>query len=727
MAALLPTRRSADAAARMIVPAAIVIVAVLLLILASIHRATQHNNAETLEMQRALAHNALTATLGNLETALVKASGNVDLESASPSRFLALVTNPDALEAFDAVGLVDAGATPTISSVRLGAIGSDVQGRALDAVAQAIGRLRFENNVPEGPLPQRAFRFLPETRLVIQAGQIVMVALSPLGPDKQAAGHTSFGVRFLDAEFLSALAGRFGGRNLRIVAGATVTPATAAIPLFGKSGEVDAALIWEADLPSDRIMRIVNPVLAFAAMILLMFSLFALYHMRGILKDVISAEAKAKHAAAHDSLTGLANRISFMDRLRRELARLERAEKGLAVVFIDLDKFKEINDSLGHPAGDQLLVDVGKRLAEQLRGTDTLARLGGDEFAIVQTQVQNARDAETLARRLLDSVREPFEIAGAEAYIGLSIGIAMAPENSSNAEDLMRFADVALYRSKTSGRNRFSFFENSMDEAVRIRKLVEDDLRTAIEEDHLRLVYQPQVSADGTKLVSVEALVRWHHPTQGLISPLQFISIAEERGLIGPLGDWVLRKACEDGRQWGGLTVGVNVSAIQFKQRDFVAGVGAILKETGFTPTNLEIELTESVVVDDADKAEEAMMELRAMGIRLALDDFGTGYSSLIYLRRFAFDKIKIDKSFLESMEATGESAILVHSVVHLGRALGLTVTAEGVETDEQHRFLQAVGCHLLQGYYFSKPVPASEITRMIACGRVGPAIGNAA
>jgi diguanylate cyclase len=248
--------------------------------------------------------------------------------------------------------------------------------------------------------------------------------------------------------------------------------------------------------------------------------------------------------------------------------------------------------------------------------------------------------------------------------------------------------------------------------------VVEDDLRHAIERNQLELYYQPQVSADGSKILGVEALVRWRHPVLGLIPPIEFITIAEERGLIVQLGEWVIRQACKDAIHWEDITVACNVSAIQFRQTDFVDSVKKALEDTGFEPTRLELELTESVVVADADQAEDSIMELRSMGIKLALDDFGTGYSSLIYLRRFAFDKIKLDKSFLDSLEDTGESAILVHSVVHLGRALGLTVTAEGVETAEQQRFLQAVGCHLLQGYLFSRPVPFAQMNDMLKLQR---------
>jgi diguanylate cyclase (GGDEF)-like protein len=383
-------------------------------------------------------------------------------------------------------------------------------------------------------------------------------------------------------------------------------------------------------------------------------------------------------------------------------------------MFIDLDRFKDVNDAYGHQAGDDLIQLVAQRILELLPARDTLARLGGDEFAIIQTELGSHEDVERLSRRILDILTRPFAVAHTQVTVGASIGVALAPEHADTRENLMKLADTALYQAKSEGRNRTSFFQTRMDEALRMRKVVEDDLRRAIQEDQLILHYQPLFSSDGETIVGLEALVRWPHPERGLISPAEFISIAEERGLVIPLGEWVLRRACEDGARWPNLRVAVNVSPIQFRHRDFVDSVVRVLEDTKFDPTRLELELTEGVVVGDADAAEAAMVDLRALGVHLALDDFGTGYSSLIYLRRFAFDKIKIDRSFLESMEATGESAILVHSIVHLGRALGLIVTAEGVETKEQHRFLQALGCHQLQGYLFSRPVPREEIDRML-------------
>jgi diguanylate cyclase len=429
---------------------------------------------------------------------------------------------------------------------------------------------------------------------------------------------------------------------------------------------------------------------------------------------MLSSEERAQHLAGHDTLSGLPNRLRFTEHLTSLLSRVHEGSQGIAVLFIDLDKFKEVNDTYGHAAGDLVLIGCAERMAKQLRTGDILARFGGDEFAVIQTGVRTALDAEMLARRLIESIRPAFQIGSQEAYIGASIGIALSVHNGTDAAELMRVADIAMYRAKNAGRNRACFFEQRMDDNLRIRKVVEDDLRHAIARNELELHYQPQVSADGTRIVGVEALVRWRHPVAGLMPPIEFIAIAEERGLIVQLGEWVIRRACLDASRWPGVTVACNVSAVQFRQQDFVKSVANAISETAFDASRLELELTESVVVEDADQAENSIMELRSMGVKLALDDFGTGYSSLIYLRRFAFDKIKLDKSFLDSLEDTGESAILVHSVVHLGRALGLTVTAEGVETTEQQRFLQAVGCHLLQGYLFSRPVTADQIDAML-------------
>jgi diguanylate cyclase len=550
----------------------------------------------------------------------------------------------------------------------------------------------------------------PLARLVSDGLSVDAIAIKPL-IIRGGAGYL-VGVKGYPQAEMERLARLIGIRDAHLT---FVRPEQgAAIAVADIAGATRAYVAWTPERPGDLLRQRLIPVLGFGLVVALLLLILLVLYIRWLARDLAKSQEQARVLVGRDPLSSLPNRLVFTERLDYEIGRLGRMEGGIAVHLLDLDRFKDVNDTYGHPAGDDLIKQVAGRLTDLLRSGDTLARLGGDEFAIIQTGLRSMGDAETLARRILDSISAPFPIAGAQVSVGVSIGIAVAPENGLTHEVLMRLADTALYQAKSEGRNRFSFFERTMDEAIRMRKVVEEDLRHAISRNELALHYQPVYSADGSTVVGVEALVRWPHAKQGMISPTRFIGLAEERGLVIPLGEWVLRRACEDGKRWPGLRIAVNVSPLQFRHRDFVDSVVRTLKDTGFDPTRLELELTEGVVVEDADAAEAAMMELRALGVNLALDDFGTGYSSLIYLRRFAFDKIKIDRSFLESMEATGESAILVHSIVHLGRALGLTVTAEGVETKEQHRFLQALGCHQLQGFLFSRPVPPQDIDRLL-------------
>ena len=432
------------------------------------------------------------------------------------------------------------------------------------------------------------------------------------------------------------------------------------------------------------------------------------------LRTLAAREAHSAALAGSDLLSGLPNRLFFTQLLDSEIARVTRSGGGFALLYLDLDRFKEINDRYGHDAGDSLLVAATQRITAMLRGSDRMCRLGGDEFAIIQTAITDEPDAEALAARILTALKEPFSLGDRLVEVGASIGIAMCPSHATVREELMRLADLSLYRAKNDGRNRYSLFRSQLGDEVRRQKAYEYELAQAIRDGSLLLEYQPIMGADGITMKGVEALVRWPHPTLGVIPPGDFIQLAEERGLIVPLGEWVLRKACEDAGCWPGLKVAVNVSSLQFRQREFLDTVVRILEETGLDPRRLELELTESVIISDAEAAETIMLGLQQTGVRLALDDFGTGYSSLIYLRRFAFDKIKIDRSFIEAMEGHGESAIIVHSIVHLGRELGMTVTAEGIETEDQARFLQALGCHELQGFYLSPPVAASIITEML-------------
>jgi diguanylate cyclase len=550
-------------------------------------------------------------------------------------------------------------------------------------------------------------------RYMVENGALRLLAATLLPASGQDAAVVLVATRILDDEALRRLGARLSVNTLTL-SPARGEPRSNSFNIAGPDGAVAAQISWISDRPGDPILNRLLPIAVFSALAIILFAWLAFVHVTRVTDNMLRSEERAQHMAGHDILSGLPNRLRFTEHLISLLPRCQQDGGGLAVLFIDLDKFKEVNDTYGHAAGDFVIVGCAERMASQLRASDVLARFGGDEFAIIQTGVRSAHDAELLGRRIVDAIRPAFQIGEAEAYVGASIGIALAPENGFDAAELMRLADIAMYRAKNEGRNRACFFEQRMDDTLRLRKVVEDDLRHAITRNELVLHYQPQVSADGSRIIGVEALVRWLHPVHGLIPPLEFIGIAEERGMIIQLGEWVIRRACLDAAKWGDITVACNVSAIQFRQQDFVQSVSNALADTHFDPARLELELTESIVVADADQAESSMMDLRAMGVKLALDDFGTGYSSLIYLRRFAFDKIKLDKSFLDSLEDTGESAILVHSVVHLGRALGLTVTAEGVETADQQRFLQAVGCHLLQGYLFSRPIPAAQMDELL-------------
>ena len=393
------------------------------------------------------------------------------------------------------------------------------------------------------------------------------------------------------------------------------------------------------------------------------------------------------------------------------IGEVRRGGPSAAVFYIDLDHFKDVNDTLGHHIGDELILNVTQRLSRVMRGEDLVARLGGDEFAIITSCASDSYSLQAIAGRIISAVSAPYAISGHNIIIGSSIGIAVIDRRAGDAADILRYADMALYRAKNEGRNRACIYDAAMDADLSNRKLLEGDLREAIENHQLRLLYQPIVNKSGETVVGVEALCRWTHPTRGEIPPSEFIAVAEHSGLIIELGAWVLRQACLDGKAWPGLTVSVNVSPLQFRRTDFFDVVQNTLNETEFDPARLEIELTESVLLGNVDTAEAGMLRLRALGVRLALDDFGTGYSSLLYLRRLPFDKLKIDRSFVLSIEKAADAAAIVHAVVSLGRGLGMKVTAEGVETADQQLFLRAAGVHFMQGYRFGRAVTAAEIT----------------
>jgi len=424
------------------------------------------------------------------------------------------------------------------------------------------------------------------------------------------------------------------------------------------------------------------------------------------------AEKKIIHLARHDALTGLANRAEFNARLEEATKRLRRNGGAIAVMMLDLDKFKAVNDTLGHPAGDQLLVEVARRLKSSVRETDVLARLGGDEFAIIQEGAANQHEAAlALALRIINAICQPCDLSGQQASVGTSIGIALAPQHGSDPEELLKRADLALYNVKAGGRNDFRVFQPEMLEVVHSQQSAENKLRDAIARDEFELHYQPQVDAKTRQLCSVEALVRWRHPTKGLVPPDEFIPLAESSGLIVPLGEWVLQQACRDAASWPAkIKVAVNLSAVQFKRGNLFDVILCTLVESGLAPERLELEITETALLENQGAHLATIRQLKNLGISLALDDFGTGHSSINYLTIFPFDKIKIDKSFTQGVLKRRDYKAVVAATLALAQGLGTVTTAEGVETEEQFEYMREAGVDLVQGYLFGRPVPARQL-----------------
>lgn len=437
--------------------------------------------------------------------------------------------------------------------------------------------------------------------------------------------------------------------------------------------------------------------------------------------EIKQREERIQHMAHHDALTGLPNRVLFQSRVKDAIEQSEKDDKMVAICCLDLDHFKNVNDTLGHPAGDALLCIVAERIKAEIRDVDTVARLGGDEFAIVLSGLKDQKLLDRVANRILKSLALPVSIDGHETVTGASMGIAILSKESSDSNKLLKNADLALYRAKTEGRNAFRFFKQEMDESALARRKVEVDLRLAIERDQLQLYFQPLVNTGDDKIAGFEALVRWNHPELGLVCPDDFISVAEETGLIVPMGEWVLRTACAEAVKWSvPVKVAVNISPAQFKQTRLVEFISKTLKETTLDPGRLELEITETVLMRNTAETMETLYRLKGLGVRIAMDDFGTGYSSLGNLRSFPFDKIKIDRSFVSDLGTNAEAAAIVRAVVGLGRSLGIDTTAEGVETRDQLVYLRIEGCSEIQGFYYSKPRPGDDIADLLEDNTAG-------
>jgi len=427
------------------------------------------------------------------------------------------------------------------------------------------------------------------------------------------------------------------------------------------------------------------------------------------------AQSKIDFLAHFDSLTGLANRAHLQHELESKLQNLEPSTK-LAVLCIDLDRFKAVNDTLGHPIGDDLLRVVATRLKAAVRPSDIVARLGGDEFAVIQSGVRSIDNIGVVSERIISELAAPFLIQGHSINISGSIGVSVATEGTCDPADLLKRADLALYEAKSSGRNACRFFEHGMDERIQKRHALESDLRRAIIENQFELHYQPLFDLTRNEIEGFEALIRWRHPTRGLVSPIEFIPIAEETGLIKQIGKWVLRQACQDASTWPAeISVAVNLSSVQFTDSALYGDVVEALAKSSLVPERLELEVTESIILQDTETTLQTLREFKALGIRIAMDDFGTGYSSLAYLQKFPFDKIKIDRAFIDGINLNKDSLAIVRAVTSLSQSMGIKTTGEGVETEAELACLRVEGCTQAQGYLISKPVPAKAVADLLA------------
>lgn len=488
----------------------------------------------------------------------------------------------------------------------------------------------------------------------------------------------------------------------------------ASITLEDPAGDVIDTLYWQSRTPGSEMLSTILPVLSLLAIAIGGLMGVVIIFTRQSTRKLAMSKARAVYASKHDSLSGLPNRDLFNQRLSEALAAWA-PHKGMAsVIYLDLDHFKDINDTLGHAAGDDVIRSLAARLQLALPPTALLGRISGDEFALLMTECPSREWVEQQLRNIHDQLNTPLKIAGTELYVSMSMGAVVAPNDGMEPGELLRKADIALYDAKESGRARWSFFASYMEDQVHTRENIARELRKAIDSDSLSVAYQPQLAADSNKVVGVEALARWTHPEKGAINPAIFVPIAEETGLINDLGLWVLRRACRDAHMWPDLTVAVNISPTQFKHPCFVEVILDTLTSYKVPPSRLEIEVTESIFAARDNSILDVMKQLKLLGVKIALDDFGSGYSSLSFLRRFPFDTLKIDRDFVSVDSQSKESRAILRTIVDLGKALGMTVLAEGVETAEQLLFLKEIGCESMQGYFIARPAPVQDCLRTI-------------
>ncbi|MGA9657748.1 MAG: EAL domain-containing protein [Asticcacaulis sp.] len=559
-------------------------------------------------------------------------------------------------------------------------------------------------------------------RLMVMKGRIYIVGVSLILPDRPRAPlldynpYVAVGMHELSPQELMALSQRYVVSDISLLSENQPRPDGAASVVFkDDKGKPLAELSWMPDTPGRTLfLRIILPVLLIS-LGLGLSAVVLLYKSQRAARGLILSEARAKHMALHDSLTGLPNRTLFSDRLNRACERLKREGGHVAVMCVGLDRFKDVNDTLGHLAGDELIRCNAKRISQMIRSGDTLVRLGGDEFVIIQTDTDGL-SAASLARRVLEGLTGTVTLESGQVFSSCSIGVTLLQDGDIDPAEALRQADLALYRAKDLGRGQYAFFEVEMDATIKLRRTLETGLREALHVEAIEVVYQPQCDHSGL-IVGVEALCRWTHPTRGPVSPAYFIPLAEECGLMQELGAQVMRRAMLDSHRWPGLKVAVNVSATQMRCMGFIKEIKALLAETKTSAEQIEIEITEGVLLNDDHTTQMILHDLRQMGFSIALDDFGTGYSSLGYLSRYPVDKIKIDRSFVSNLGVDPDAETVIRAIVKLSKALNLNILAEGVETRAQKNILRQTGCHIIQGYLFSKPVSATAIDEMMCSG----------
>jgi len=579
------------------------------------------------------------------------------------------------------------------------------------------------------PAKVARLRAVHVSRVELVGREPVMITVSLVRPDLKAKTRGARAPLVISgmpvaSSVVMAFSERFLLKNARIeIVPAEQIKSENAQALMGRAPDGRGIVLrWDPRKPGAELLQQATPILALAALAAGIGAVMLFRVTRRAAKKLLLSEAEAKHLALHDPLTGLANRTLFTDRLIHAHALLRRKPGYLGVLCVDLDRFKEVNDSYGHDAGDQVIREVARRLQVICRETDTICRLGGDEFAIIQPDTTPAGCA-TLAQRVVEGLSGDLDLSIGRAELSCSVGVAVVSDADHGQAEMLRQADVALYRAKEAGRGRYCFFEPEMDAALRLRKGLERDLRAAIDQERLTVAYQPLTDARGV-IQGVEALARWHDPERGDISPAIFIPLAESTGLIAAIGRSVFRRACYDSLRWSGLEVSVNVSALQLSAPGFVDEIEQILAETGAQASGFVLEITETALLKDSDGVHDALRRIKRLGFRLALDDFGTGYASLAYLRRHPIDKLKIDRSFVSTLSPDGEVTSVAGAIISLAKSLGLKTTAEGVETQAQFDTLVKLGCVEFQGFLLARPMPAEDIAA--AC-EARQALANAA